>query len=40
MALGGSEVENPPVMRETPVQSWGQEQALEKDMATHSNILA
>ena len=29
-----------PVMRETQVQSLGQEDPLEKEMATHSNILA
>ena len=27
-------------MREIPVQSVGQEDPLEKEMATHSNILA
>ena len=27
-------------MQETPVQSLGQEDPLEKEMATHSNILA
>ena len=29
-----------PTMRETQVQSLGQEDPLEKDMATHSSILA
>ena len=29
-----------PTMRETWVQSLGQEDALEKEMATHSSILA
>ena len=29
-----------PVMQETPVQSLGQEDPLEKEMATHSRILA
>ena len=29
-----------PAMRETHVQSLGQEDALEKEMATHSSILA
>ena len=29
-----------PTMRETQVQSLGQEDLLEKEMATHSNILA
>ena len=29
-----------PVMQETPVQSLGQEDPLEKELATHSSILA
>ena len=33
-------VKNPPAMRETWVQSLGQEDPLEKGMATHSSILA
>ena len=33
-------VKNLPVMRETQVQSLGQEDPLEKRMATHSSILA
>ena len=33
-------VKNLPVMQETRVQSLGGEDALEKDMATHSSILA
>ena len=33
-------VKNLPTVRETQVQSLGQEDALEKRMATHSNILA
>ena len=33
-------VKNPPVMQETQVQSLGQEDPLEKGMATHSSILA
>ena len=33
-------VKNPPVMQETQVQSLSREDPLEKDMATHSNILA
>ena len=40
---GGSDhqqVKNPPVMQETQVQSLGQEDTLEKGMATHSSILA
>ena len=31
---------NQPAMRETQVQSLGQEDLLEKGMATHSSILA
>ena len=30
----------PPAMQETQVQSLGQEDPLEKDMASHSSILA
>ena len=33
-------VKNPPTMRETWVQSLGQEDPLEEEMATHSSILA
>ena len=33
-------VKNPPAMQETWVQSLGQEDLLEKGMATHSSILA
>ena len=33
-------VKNPPAMRETWVRSLGQENPLEKEMATHSSILA
>ena len=33
-------VKNPPAMQETPVQFLGQEDSLEKEMATHSSILA
>ena len=33
-------VKNPPAMQETTVQSLGQEDPLEKEMVTHSNILA
>ena len=33
-------VKNPPAMKETWVQSLGQEDPLEKRMATHSSILA
>ena len=33
-------VKNLPAMHETQVRSLGQEDALEKEMATHSSILA
>ena len=33
-------VKNPPAKQETQVQSLGQEDLLEKEMATHSSILA
>ena len=33
-------VKNPPTMQETWVQSFGQEDPLEKGMATHVSILA
>ena len=33
-------VKNMPVIQETQVQSLGQEDPLEKGMATHSSILA
>ena len=36
----GSVVKNPPAMQETRVQSLGQEDPLEKEMATHFSILA
>ena len=32
--------EGPPATQESRVQSLGQEDPLEKEMATHSNILA
>ena len=38
--LVGQMIKNPPVMRETLVRSLGQEDPLEKEMATHSNTLA
>ena len=34
---GGSVVKNLPAMQETQVRSLGQEDALEKEMATHSS---
>ena len=37
---GGSVVSNPPAVQELRVQSLGQEDPLEKEMATHSSILA
>ena len=37
---GGSAVKNPPAMLETQVQSLGWEDALEKEMAAHTSILA
>ena len=37
---GGSAVRNLPAKQETWVQSLDQEDPLEKEMATHSNILA
>ena len=33
-------VKNLPIMQETQVRSLGQEDPLEKEMATHSSILA
>ena len=33
-------VKNPPAMQETPVQFLGWEDPLEKEMATHSSVLA
>ena len=33
-------VKNPPATQETQVQSLGQEDPLEEEMATHSSILA
>ena len=44
LLLGASQVaqtvKNLPVMQETRVQSLGQEDPLEKEMATYSSILA
>ena len=37
---GGSVVKNPPAKQETQVQCLGQEDPLEKEIATHSSILA
>ena len=33
-------IKNPPAMQKTWVRSLGQEDPLEKEMATHSSILA
>ena len=33
-------VKNPPIMRETWIRSLGEDNPLEKGMATHSSILA
>ena len=38
--LGGSVVKNPPTKQEMWVHSLDQEDPLEKEMATHSRILA
>ena len=40
VSLVAQMVKSLPVMRETWVQSLGWEDALEEEMATHSNILA
>ena len=37
---GGTVVKNPPAKQETPVQSLGQKDPLEKEMATQSSIHA
>ena len=37
---GGSEIKNPPDKLKTQVHSLGQEDPLEKEMATHSSVLA
>ena len=39
-SLGGSVVKKPPAKQETRVQSLGREDPLEKEMATHSSVLA
>ena len=39
-SLEAQTVNNLPAMQETQVQSLGQEDPLENDMATHSSILA
>ena len=40
VSLVAQTVKNLPAMQETQVQCLGQEDPLEKDMATHSSILA
>ena len=40
VSLVAQMVKNPHAMQETQVQSLGQEDPLEKGMATHSSILA
>ena len=37
---GGAVVKNPPAKQETWARSLGQEDPLEKEMATHSTIIA
>ena len=37
---GGSDIKNLPAIQETQVQSLGQEDLLEKGMATHSSLLS
>ena len=37
---GGSPIKNPTAIQETQVQSLGQEDPLEEEMATYSNIFA
>ena len=39
-SLGAQMVQNLPAMRDTPVQSLGQEDTLEEEMATRSSIFA
>ena len=39
-SLVAQTVKHLPTMQETQVQSWGQEDLLEKEVATHSSILA
>ena len=39
-SLGGSVVTNLPAVQETRVRSLGQEDPLEKEMVTHSSVLA
>ena len=38
--FGGSDVKNPPAVQKTQVQSLDWEDPMEKEVATHSSILA
>ena len=38
--LADSLIKNPPAMQETQIRSLAQKYPLEKEMSTHSNILA
>ena len=38
--MGDSVVKNPPAVEETWIQSLGQEDPLEKEMAIHSSVLS
>ena len=38
-SLVAQKVKNLPAMQDTWIQSWGQNDLLEKEMETHSNIL-
>ena len=40
VSLVSQSVQNSPAMQETQIQSLGWEDSLEKEMATHSSILA
>ena len=40
LSLVTQSVKNPPAMQETRIQYLGEEDPLEKEMATHSSILA
>ena len=39
-SMDGSAVKNLPAVQEMQLQSLGQDDPLEREMATHSNILA
>ena len=40
VSLGAQQLKNPPAVQETCVRSLGQKDPLEKEMATHSSVLA